>query len=71
MSNHTKTDQNKMGMTALALMIFTSVYGFANIALSFFNMGYSAIPYFLLSAVLYFFPFFLIISRLLVRSVGK
>lgn len=35
MSNHTKTDQNKMGMTALALMIFTSVYGFANIALSF------------------------------------
>lgn len=64
MSNHNNTDQNKMGMTALALMIFTSVYGFANIALSFFNMGYSAIPYFVLSALLYFIPFSLIIAEM-------
>ena len=31
MSGHQNTDQNKMGLVAIALMIFTSVYGFANI----------------------------------------
>ena len=40
MSGPEHTDQNKMGLVALALMIFTSVYGFANIPLSYFNMGY-------------------------------
>lgn len=64
MSGHQNTDQNKMGLVALALMIFTSVYGFANIPLSYFNMGYSAIPYFILAALLYFIPFSLMIAEM-------
>ncbi|MBP6062727.1 MAG: glutamate/gamma-aminobutyrate family transporter YjeM [Fusobacteriaceae bacterium] len=64
MSGHEHTDQNKMGLVALALMIFTSVYGFANIPLSYFNMGYSAIPYFVIAAILYFIPFSLMIAEM-------
>jgi amino acid transporter len=54
----------KMGALALSLMVFTSVYGFANMPLAYFNMGYAAIPYFLLSALVYFLPFSLMVAEM-------
>lgn len=47
----------KMGMYALVLMIFTSVFGFTNIPRSFFLMGYGAIPWYIISGILFFIPY--------------
>lgn len=56
--------KNKMGALALALMVFTSVYGFANIPLAFYKMSYSSIPYFIVGSILYFVPFSLMIAEM-------
>lgn len=53
----------KLTMGALILMIFTSVYGFNNMPRSFYLMGYGAIPFFLLSAVVFFVPFAFMIAE--------
>lgn len=53
----------KLTMGALILMIFTSVYGFNNMPRSFYLMGYGAIPFFLLSAVLFFVPFAFMVAE--------
>ncbi|MEG3041911.1 MAG: glutamate/gamma-aminobutyrate family transporter YjeM [Clostridium sp.] len=47
----------KLSLTALILMIFTSVYGFNNMPRSFYLMGYGSIPFFIGSAILFFIPF--------------
>lgn len=52
-----KSSSNKLTLTALILMIFTSVFGFTNIPRSFYLMGYSAIPWYILSAAAFFIPF--------------
>ena len=44
-------------------MIFTSVYGFNNMPRSFYLMGYGAIPFFLLSAVVFFVPFAFMVAE--------
>lgn len=49
--------KKKLTMTALILMIFTSVYGFTNMPRSYFLMGYAAIPWFIASAILFFIPY--------------
>lgn len=51
------SQQKKMTLTALVLMIFTSVFGFANIPRAFYLMGYGAIPWYILSAVTFFIPY--------------
>ena len=53
----------KLTMGSLILMIFTSVYGFNNMPRSFYLMGYGAIPFFLLSAVLFFVPFAFMVAE--------
>ncbi len=47
----------KLTLTSLVLMIFTSVYGFANMPRAFFLMGYGAIPWYVLGAVAFFLPY--------------
>ncbi|MDU7904570.1 MAG: glutamate/gamma-aminobutyrate family transporter YjeM [Peptostreptococcaceae bacterium] len=47
----------KLTLVPLVLMIFTSVFGFANMPRAFFLMGYAAIPWYILSAVLFFIPY--------------
>ncbi|NLK24203.1 MAG: glutamate/gamma-aminobutyrate family transporter YjeM [Clostridiales bacterium] len=47
----------KMTLTALILMIFTSVFGFNNISRAFYLMGYSAIPWYLFGAIGFFIPY--------------
>lgn len=56
MKNKEKTS-GKLTLVALILMIFTSVFGFNNIPRAFYLMGYSAIPWYLLSAVTFFIPY--------------
>ncbi|EYI65562.1 inner membrane transporter YjeM [Salmonella enterica subsp. enterica serovar Heidelberg str. N20134] len=45
----------KMSLIGLILMIFTSVFGFANSPSAFYLMGYSAIPWYIFSALLVFY----------------
>lgn len=59
MSEKTK----KLSMGALILMIFTSVYGFNNMPRSFYLMGYGAIPFFILAAILFFVPYAFMIAE--------
>ncbi|MBQ1274659.1 MAG: glutamate/gamma-aminobutyrate family transporter YjeM [Cellulosilyticum sp.] len=47
----------KLTLTSLVLMIFTSVYGFANMPRAFFLMGYGAIPWYILGAITFFLPY--------------
>ncbi|SCH04718.1 MULTISPECIES: glutamate/gamma-aminobutyrate family transporter YjeM [unclassified Romboutsia] len=50
-------NNKKLTLIALILMIFTSVFGFANMPRAFYLMGYAAIPWYLLSAILFFIPY--------------
>jgi amino acid transporter len=52
-----KNSVEKLSITALILMIFTSVYGFNNMPRSFYLMGYGSIPFFIGAAILFFIPF--------------
>ena len=52
------TDSKKqLTLFSLVLMIFTSVYGFANMPRAFFLMGYAAIPWYLIGALFFFLPY--------------
>ena len=50
-------EKKKMSLMALVLMIFTSVFGFSNCTRAFYLMGYSAIPWYILSAITFFLPY--------------
>lgn len=50
-------NSGKLTLISLILMIFTSVFGFANMPRSFYLMGYGAIPWYILSAITFFIPF--------------
>lgn len=56
MASNTKSNK-KLTLVSLVLMIFTSVFGFANMPRSFYLMGYAAIPWYILSAITFFIPF--------------
>lgn len=49
--------QKKLTLITIILMIFTSVFGFANMPRSFYLMGYGAIPWFILGGITFFIPF--------------
>ncbi|MEG2353136.1 MAG: glutamate/gamma-aminobutyrate family transporter YjeM [Clostridium sp.] len=57
MSSDKNNNVKKLSLTALILMIFTSVYGFNNMPRSFYLMGYGAIPFYIISAIIFFIPF--------------
>ena len=50
-------EKKKLTLIPLILMIFTSVFGFANMPRSFYLMGYAAIPWYVLSAITFFIPY--------------
>lgn len=56
-------NKKKLGLSSLILMIFTSVYGFANMPRSFYLMGYAAIPWYILSGITFFLPFAFIVAE--------
>ena len=47
----------KLTLVSLVLMIFTSVFGFANMPRAFYLMGYGAIPWYIISGVTFFIPY--------------
>ena len=53
-----------MSLIGLILMIFTSVFGFANSPSAFYLMGYSAMPFYLFSALFFFIPFALMMAEM-------
>ena len=55
--------EKKLGLMALILMIFTSVYGFNNIPRSYYLMGYAAIPWFVVAGILFFIPFAFMVAE--------
>ncbi|MEY8000128.1 glutamate/gamma-aminobutyrate family transporter YjeM [Clostridium sp. Mt-5] len=57
------TETKKLTLVSLILMIFTSVFGFANMPRSFYLMGYGAIPWYILSAITFFIPFAFMMSE--------
>ncbi|AYD40873.1 glutamate/gamma-aminobutyrate family transporter YjeM [Clostridium fermenticellae] len=57
------SEQKKMTLVALILMIFTSVFGFNNIPRAFYLMGYGAIPWYILSAAAFFIPYAFMMSE--------
>ncbi|MGL4914634.1 MAG: glutamate/gamma-aminobutyrate family transporter YjeM [Romboutsia sp.] len=56
MAGNTNTAK-KLTLVPLILMIFTSVFGFANMPRGFYLMGYAAIPWYILSALVFFIPY--------------
>ena len=51
------TKTKKLTLMSLILMIFTSVFGFANMPRAFYLMGYGAIIWYVISALLFFIPY--------------
>lgn len=51
-------EKSKLTLTALILMIFTSVYGFTNMPRTFYLMGYSGIIWYIMSAIFYSLCFY-------------
>ena len=62
MGENTNTTK-KLTLVSLILMIFTSVFGFANMPRAFYLMGYAAIPWYVLSAILFFIPYAFMMSE--------
>lgn len=58
-----KNENEKLTLVPLVLIIFTSVFGFANMPRSFYLMGYGAIPWFIIAAILFFIPFALMVAE--------
>lgn len=56
-------ENKKLTLVPLVLMIFTSVFGFANMPRAFYLMGYSAIPWYVLSAITFFIPYALMMAE--------
>lgn len=51
-----ETKKAKISLIGLILMIFTSIYGFANTTVAFEQMGYASIPWYLFAAIIFFLP---------------
>lgn len=57
MSSKDNNQKSKLTLLSLVLMIFTSVFGFANMPRAFYLMGYGAIPWYIFAAFTFFIPF--------------
>ena len=58
-----QSKRKKLSLMALILMIFTSVFGFANIVRAFYLMGYASIIWYILAAITFFLPFAFMLSE--------
>jgi len=56
-------NNTKITLMALVMMIFTTVFGFANSTVAYFLMGYSSILFYLAAAILFFIPFALMMAE--------
>ncbi len=51
-----KKETTQIGLSALVLMIFSSIFGFSNSLTAFYQMGYASIIWYIVTAVLFFLP---------------
>ena len=50
-------DKNKkIGLFSLIMMIFSSIFGFANMPVAFLQMGYASIIWYIFAAIFFFLP---------------
>lgn len=56
--------KGKLSLVGLSLMIFTTVFGFGNIPVAFYQMGYGAIPWYIIGALLFFLPFAFMVTEM-------
>ena len=50
-------DKNKkIGLVSLIMMIFSSIFGFANMPVAFLQMGYASIIWYIFAAIFFFLP---------------
>lgn len=49
-------NNKKMGLAALVLMLFTTIFGFGNGPVAFYQMGFSGIIWYIIGAVFFFLP---------------
>ena len=64
-------NNTKITLMALVMMIFTTVFGFANSTVAYFLMGYSSILFYLAAAILFFIPFALMMAEMGPPSVDE
>ncbi|WP_172189642.1 glutamate/gamma-aminobutyrate family transporter YjeM [Lentilactobacillus kribbianus] len=50
------TTKSKISLVGLILMIFSSIYGFANTPIAFAQMGYASIIWYIFAAIIFFLP---------------
>ena len=55
--------EEKLGMGAIIMMIFNTVFGSGNASTGFYLMGYAAIPWYILFAATFFIPYALMCSE--------
>ncbi|HJE49455.1 MAG TPA: glutamate/gamma-aminobutyrate family transporter YjeM, partial [Lactobacillus johnsonii] len=56
-------DHSKISPSSLVLMIFSSIFGFSNSLTAFYQMGYSSIIWYIVTAILFFLPSALIFAE--------
>ncbi len=56
--------KKKLSLYAFVLMILTSVFGVTNIGIGFYKMGYTAIPMFIVGALIYFIPYVMMVVEM-------
>ncbi|GAB6092247.1 glutamate/gamma-aminobutyrate family transporter YjeM [Furfurilactobacillus curtus] len=49
-------EQRNINLTGLVLMVFTAIYGIGNTTVAYDQMGYAAIMWYILAAILFFLP---------------
>lgn len=56
-------DKKQIGLFTLIMMIFTTVFGFANSTVAFYQMGYASIFWYILAAIIFFLPIAMMIAE--------
>lgn len=55
--------KKKITLFGLVMMIFTTIFGFANSAIAYYQMGYASIMWYVIAALLFFLPVSLMIAE--------
>lgn len=57
------SQKKQIGLTSLVLMVFTTVFGFANSPVAFYQMGYASIFWYVVAAICFFLPAALMVAE--------
>ena len=57
------SNKKQIGLASLVLMVFTTVFGFANGPVAYYQMGYASIFWYIIAAIFFFLPAALMIAE--------